>query len=64
VFNLVSENPEFSENIWIPDSGALYHYCKNDEGLFDVRDVSERITVRNENTMEAAKFGSMRCNFE
>jgi hypothetical protein len=51
----MSENSEFLENLWIRDSGVSYHYCKNDLGLFDVRDVSKRITVVNGKTMEAIK---------
>jgi hypothetical protein len=38
MFNLMSDNLDFSENIWIGDSGASCHYCNNDEGLFDVID--------------------------
>ena len=64
VFNSVSENSEFSKNIWIGDSGASCHYCNCDQGLFDVKDVSERITVGNGKTMEATKIGSLRCNVE
>jgi hypothetical protein len=56
VFNLVSENSEFSENIWIGGSGASCHYCNNDLGLFGVRDVSKRITVGNGKTMETKKL--------
>jgi hypothetical protein len=37
---------------------------QNDLRLFDVRDISERITVGNGNTMEATKIGSVRCNVE
>jgi hypothetical protein len=64
VFDSASENLEFSENIWIGDSGASCHYCNNDLGLFDFRDFSERITLGNEKTMEATKIGSLRCNIE
>jgi hypothetical protein len=60
----VLDNSEFSENIWIGDIGALFQYCNNDEGLFDVRDVCERITVGNGKTMEDTKIGSLRCNVE
>jgi hypothetical protein len=64
VFDSVSENSEFSENIWIEDSGASCHYFNNDLGLLDVEDVSERITVGNRKTMEATQIGSLRCNVE
>ena len=60
VFNSVSENSEFSENILIGDSGASYHNCNSDQGLFDVRDVSEIITVGYGKTTEATKIGSLR----
>jgi hypothetical protein len=64
VFDSVSENSEFSENIWIGDSGASCYYCNSYEGLFDFRDVSERIKVGNEKTIEPTKIGSLRCNVE
>jgi hypothetical protein len=32
--------------------------------LFDVRDVSERITVGNGKTMDETKIGNLRCNVE
>jgi hypothetical protein len=60
----VLENSEFSENIWIGDIGASCHYCNNDKGFFDERDISERFTVGNGKTMEATKIGSLRCKFE
>jgi hypothetical protein len=30
VFNSMSEGSEFTENIWIGDSGASCHYCNSD----------------------------------
>jgi hypothetical protein len=56
----VLKKSEFSENIRIGDSEASTHYCNNDDGLFNVIDVSERITVGNGKTMEARKIGSLR----
>jgi hypothetical protein len=55
----VSEDSEFSENIWIRDSGASFKYCSNDLGLSDFRDVYERIKVGNVKNMEATKIGSL-----
>jgi hypothetical protein len=52
VFDSVSENSEFSKNIWIGDGGASCHFCNDHLSLFDVRNVSERITVSNGKTME------------
>jgi hypothetical protein len=62
VFNSMSEGSEFTENIWIGDSGASCHYCNSDKGLFDIQEVSESITVGNGKTMEAIKIGKLRCN--
>jgi hypothetical protein len=59
VFNSMSEGSEFSENIWIGDSGASCHYCNSDKGLFDIKEVSESITVENGKTMEAIKIGKL-----
>ena len=60
VFNSVSETSESSENIWIGDSGTSCHQYNSDQGLFDVKVVSERITVGNGKTMEA-KMIEMQC---
>jgi hypothetical protein len=38
--------------------------CINDLGLFDVRDISERIKVENGTTMEGTKTRSLRFNVE
>jgi hypothetical protein len=32
--------------------------------LFDVRDISEKITLGNRKNMEATKIGSLKCNLE
>ena len=50
---------DFFENIWIRDSGASCHYCNSHQVLFDVKDISERITVGNRKTTEATKIGSL-----
>ena len=59
VFNSMSEGSEFTENIWIGDSGASCHYCNSDQGMFDIQEVSESITVGNGKTMEAIKIGKL-----
>jgi hypothetical protein len=56
MFDSLSENLESSENIWIVDRRASWHYRNNYQGLFDVRDVSEVITVRNGKNMETTKL--------
>jgi hypothetical protein len=35
--------------IWIGDNGALYHYCDDDEGLYEYKTISEEIMVGNGN---------------
>jgi hypothetical protein len=64
VFNSMSEGSEFLDIIWIGDSGASCHYCNSDKGLFDIKEVSESITVGNRKTMEATKIGNLRCEVE
>jgi hypothetical protein len=56
VFDPVSENSEFSENIWIGDNGSSYHYCNYDLGIFNLRDFFDRITIENGRNMEATKI--------
>jgi hypothetical protein len=36
VFVATSKNKNFTEDIWIVDSGACRHYCNSSEGLFKV----------------------------
>jgi hypothetical protein len=61
VFNSMSEGSEFTENIWIGDSGASCYYCNSEEGLHNYTTISEEITVGNGNKMLAKKVGSLRC---
>jgi hypothetical protein len=60
VFTATSKNGTLSNNIWICDSGACGHYCKSIEGMFNLKDIAETITVGNGNSMTAAKVGSLR----
>jgi hypothetical protein len=62
VFNLELENSEFSENIWIEDSGASCHYCNNHLGYFDVKDFSERVNLVIEKTIDVSKIRSQKYN--
>lgn len=64
VFNSMSEDLEFSDNIWIGDSGASCQYSNSDKGLFDIKEVSESIIERNGKTIEATKMGNLRCDVE
>jgi hypothetical protein len=46
----------------ICDSGACGHYCKSDKGFFDVKDINEKITVGNSESMKEIKVGSLKCH--
>jgi hypothetical protein len=62
VFTVTSKNKILTDDIWICDSGAYGHYCKSDKGLFDVKDINEKITVGNGESMKAIKVGSLKCH--
>jgi hypothetical protein len=47
---------------FICDSGACGYYCKSDKGLFDVKDINEKIIVGNGESMKAIKVGSLKCH--
>jgi hypothetical protein len=61
-FMATSENHNLSNDIWICDRGACGHYCNFKEGLFDVKEIWEDITVGNSRTMTATMVGSLKCN--
>jgi hypothetical protein len=61
-FTATSENHSLSNDIWICDSGACGHYCNFKEGLFDVIEICEDITVGNGRTMTVTMVGSLKCN--
>jgi hypothetical protein len=60
VSTATSKNKILMDDIWICDSGACGHYCNPDEGLFDVKDINEKITVRNGESMKAIMVGSLK----
>jgi hypothetical protein len=57
---VTSKNEILTVDIWICDSGACGHYCKSGEGLFDVKDINEKITVGNGERRKAIKVGSLK----
>jgi hypothetical protein len=61
VLSLVESKEEVDHEIWIGDSGALCHYCNDNEGLYEYKTISEEITVGNGNVMIAKKVGKLRC---
>ena len=60
VFTATSKNGTLSDDIWICDSGACGHYCKSIEGMFNLKDIAETITVGNGDSMMATKVGSLK----
>jgi hypothetical protein len=58
LFTATSKNGTLSDDIWICDSGACGHFCKSTEGMFNMSDIDEKITVGNGNSMTATKVGS------
>jgi hypothetical protein len=61
-FTATSENQNLFHGIWFCDSEACGHYCNFKEGLFDVKEICEDITVGNGKTMITTKSGSLKCN--
>jgi hypothetical protein len=61
-FTATLKNEILTDDIWICDSGACGHYCKSDKGLFDVKDINEKITLGNGDSMKAIKVGSLKCH--
>jgi hypothetical protein len=56
-----SENETLTNEIWICDSGACGHYCNFKEGLMNVKEICDEITVGNGKTMTATKVGDLKC---
>jgi hypothetical protein len=52
---------KLSNDIWICNSGACGHYCQFVEGLVNVKDINEDITIGNGHTMIASKIGDLKC---
>jgi hypothetical protein len=62
VFTADSQNKILTDDICICDSRACGHYCKSDNGLFDVKNINEKITVGNGESMKVIKVGSLKCH--
>jgi hypothetical protein len=60
VFTVTSKNEILTDDIWICDSGACGNNCKSDKVLIDVKDINEKITVGNGESMKAIKVGSLK----
>jgi hypothetical protein len=62
VFAAKWDAEKFDDDIWICDSGASSHYCVSDKGMFDVRDIDEKISVGNGNLLVATKIGILKLD--
>jgi hypothetical protein len=60
VFTATSKNGTLRNDVWICDSGACGHYCKSTEGMFNVSDIDDKITISNGDSMTATKVGSLK----
>jgi hypothetical protein len=60
-FVTTSENETLTNEIWICDSGTCGHYCIFKEGLMNIKEICDNITVGNGKTMTATKVGDLQC---
>jgi hypothetical protein len=60
VFIATASDEKVDEDIWICDSGASAHYCMTTEGMLNLQDIDEKITVGNGEKMLATKVESLR----
>jgi hypothetical protein len=61
VFTSIGTENNFSNDMWIFDSGARCHYFQSMEGLTDVKDIDETIKIGNSGAMQACKTGNLKC---
>ena len=52
------DTKETKNNYFIGDTGASCHMTHSDDGLFNVKEIKEPITVGNGQTMTATKLGT------
>jgi hypothetical protein len=52
----------FSSDMWILDSGASCLYCQSAEGVTDVKEIDESITIGNGNSMKSTIIGNLKCD--
>jgi hypothetical protein len=60
VFVATSREERIGKDIWICDSGASGHYSMSIDGMFNILDIDEKVTVGNGEKMVATKVGSLR----
>jgi Zinc knuckle len=59
VLSSMTKIDDFDNDIWIGDSGAYCHYCKNDAALYDCKIIAEDIAIGNGNVMTSTKIGKL-----
>jgi hypothetical protein len=52
-----SKTMHYLENIYIGNSGASCHMVHSDEGMYDIKNIRERITIGNGPCIKALKIG-------
>jgi hypothetical protein len=62
VFAATLDAEKFDDDIWICDSSVSSNYCVSNKGMFDVRDIDEKIRVRNGNLIVASKIGNLKLD--
>jgi hypothetical protein len=60
-FTTIAMKNNFSNDLWILDSGASCRYCRSVEGLKDVKEINESIKIGNGDLMKATKIGNSKC---
>jgi hypothetical protein len=62
VFTTTSKNEILTDEIWICDSGSCRYYCNSDKCVSDVKEIDEKSTFGNSESMKATKVGSLKCH--
>lgn len=60
VFNVTDSDVSFDRDTWLGDSGASTFMGNTDEGMFDVKEINEPVTIGNGKTLRATKIGKLR----
>jgi hypothetical protein len=60
VLSSLESEKEVDHEIRIRDSGASCHYCNGNEGLYEYKTISNKITVRNGDFIITKKVGKLR----
>jgi hypothetical protein len=61
VFTTIAMKNNFSNDMWILNSGASCHYCGSAEGLTDVKEINESIKIGNGDSMKSTKIRNSKC---